>query len=119
MSATNMTCFSKLESIFHRVYPSIPNFPKHAQRTIGEDLTKSFLECLSYMTIANSINSSNKKKRGELLEYSQGKLHHIIFNWRFCRNNKFISKGFFEDIDELLTEVDKMLRGWIRSLFSR
>lgn len=114
-----MTCFSKLESIFHRVYPSIPNFPRHAQRTVGEDLTKSFLKCLSEMSVANTINSKNKRKRGEILEQAQGTLHHIIFNMRFCRNRRFIGKAFFEEVDELLTEVDKMLSGWLRSVLSK
>ncbi len=61
-----------------------------------------------------SLGNSIKVKRKQYLQEAEAELQHLGFLIRFPRNQKYISKGFFEDIDTALSEVKSLLSGWIK-----
>lgn len=105
-----MLCYSKLEQLFHRVYPSLRNFPVAEKYALSQEIKNCFLNAMRCMQLGNSVRS----KRKEYLMECEGELLHLTAVMRLCRNQKYISKGFFEDIDLCLTEVKKLLNGWIK-----
>lgn len=105
-----MLCYSKLEQLFHRVYPALRNFPVAEKYALSQEIKLSFLNAMKYMQLGNSV----KSKRREYLMQCEGELLHLTAVVRLCRNQKYISKGFFEDIDLCLTEIKKLLNGWIK-----
>lgn len=111
MSATNMKAYSKLEHLFYRVYPALRNFPRHTHNSLCVKITESFTECLFCMNLANSV----KTKRLSYLSTAEGHLHNLVLMMRFSKIQKFVSVGFYEQIDLLLTEIFKLLKGWIKS----
>ena len=105
-----MLCYSKLEQLFHRVYPALRNFPVAEKYALSQEIKLSFLNAMKNMQLGNSV----KSKRREYLMQCEGELLHLTAVVRLCRNQKYISKGFFEEIDLCLTEIKKLLNGWIK-----
>lgn len=105
-----MLCYSKLEQLFHRVYPSLRNFPVAEKYALSQEIKLSFLNAMKCMQLGNSV----KSKRKDYLMQCEGELLYLTAVVRLCRNQKYISKGFFEDIDLCLTEIKKLLNGWIK-----
>ena len=105
-----MLCYSKLEQLFHRVYPALRNFPVAEKYALSQEIKLSFLNAMKYMQLGNSV----KSKRKEYLMQCEGELLHLTAVMRLCRNQRYISKGFFADIDLCLTEIKKLLNGWIK-----
>lgn len=105
-----MQCYSKLEHLFHRVYPALRNFPVAEKFAISQQIKLGFLNALRGMQLANSV----KSKRKDYLFEVEGELLHLNTLIRLSRNQKYISRGFFKDIDESLTDIKILLKGWIR-----
>jgi hypothetical protein len=105
-----MLCYSKLEQLFHRVYPALRNFPVAEKYALSQEIKLGFLRALRCMHLGNSV----KSKRKDYLLECEGELLHLTAVMRLCRNQKYISKGFFEDIDLCLTEIKRLLSGWIK-----
>ena len=105
-----MLCYSKLEQLFHRVYPALRNFPVAEKYALSQEIKLGFLRALRCMQLGNTI----KSKRKDYLLECEGELLHLTTVVRLCRNQKYISKGFFEDIDLCLSEIKKLLSGWIK-----
>ena len=105
-----MLCYSKLEQLFHRVYPALRNFPVAEKYALSQEIKNGFLNAMRCMQLGNSV----KSKRRDYLMECEGELLHLTAVMRLCRNQKYISKGFFEDIDLCLTEIKKLLNGWIK-----
>lgn len=61
-----------------------------------------------------SLGNSVKSKRKQYLQEAEAELQHLAVLIRFSRYQKYISKGFFEDIDTALSEVKALLSGWLK-----
>ena len=105
-----MICFSKLETLFHRIYPALRNFPRSEKFSLSQEIKNTFLHCLRCMSLANSV----KSRRKEYLLECEGYLLHLTTLIRLSNKEKYISKGFYEDIDTSLTEIKKMVNSWIK-----
>ena len=105
-----MLCYSKLEQLFHRVYPALRNFPVAEKYALSQEIKQGFLRALRCMQLGNTV----KSRRKDYLLECEGELLHLTTVVRLCRNQKYISKGFFEDIDLCLSEIKKLLSGWIK-----
>lgn len=66
------------------------------------------------MSLANSV----KSRRKEYLLECEGYLLHLTTLIRLSNKEKYISKGFYEDIDTSLTEIKKMVNSWIKQTIS-
>ena len=62
------------------------------------------------MSLANSV----KSRRKEYLLECEGYLLHLTTLIRLSNKEKYISVGFYEDIDTSLTEIKKMVNSWIK-----
>ncbi len=110
MSIHNMLCYSKLEHLYYRVYPALKNFPVAEKYSLCVHIKDCFLGALKSMSLGNSV----KSKRKQYLQEAEAELQHLGVLVRFSRNQKYISKGFFEDIDTALSEVKALLSGWLK-----
>lgn len=109
-----MKCYSELEHLFYRVYPALRNFPVAEKYSLCSMIKENFLESLRFMSLASSV----KSRRMQYLQEAEATIQHLNTLLRFSRNQKYISKGFFEDIDLKMTEIKRMLSGWIKSTIS-
>lgn len=105
-----MKCYSELEHLFYRVYPALKNFPAAEKFCLCSEIKLEFMNALKNMSLASSV----KSKRKVYLYEAESNVQHLNTLLRFARNQKYIGKGFYEDIDLILSLVKRLLSGWIK-----
>ncbi len=70
---------------------------------------------LKSISLANSVRS----KRLTYLQEADGFLQVLKTLMKLSKQRKYISIGFFKEIDVELTEINKLLSGYIRSVDRR
>lgn len=101
----------KAEALLLRVYPALVNFPKAEKIALCVDIKQNFYNLIKFIEMANSV----KSKRVVYAQEADGHLQTLKILMKVARHRKYISKGFFREIDANLTEINKMLSGFIRS----
>lgn len=110
MAIEQMKCYSELEHLFYRVYPALKNFPAAEKFCLCSEIKLEFMNALKNMSLASSV----KSKRKVYLYEAESNVQHLNTLLRFARNQKYIGKGFYEDIDLILSLVKRLLSGWIK-----
>ena len=77
---------------------------------LGDRIEVSFLDFLQYITIA-----SKRKDKLKILDTADAKLMEIRYLIRLTVDMKYISIKQYEYISIGITEIGKMLGGWIKS----
>lgn len=112
MASTDLKIYIKTENLRNRIYPNLRNFPKSEKFALSQDIRRDFSDLLRCISLADKVKSKRKVHAQE----ADGYLQVIKSNFKLARNQKYISLGFFKDIDLELTEIGKMLSGYIRSV---
>ena len=99
-----------MDNLLNRIYPALRNFPKSEKFALSQDIKTNFTKYLNYIDRANSV----KSKRLEYSQEAQGYLNTIKILIRTAYRQHYISNGFYKDISLELTEISKMLVGYIR-----
>lgn len=102
----------RTEQLFNRIYPRLTNYPKSEKFALCQDIKRDFFSLLRNISLGNSV----KSKRLEYLQTADGYLQNLKLAFRLSKNRKYISKPFFESIDLELTEINRMLSGYIKSV---
>jgi hypothetical protein len=111
MVADGLLVFSKAESLFYRIYPSLINYPRGEKYSTVAAIKDNFIGFLTRINQANSV----KSKRIMYLQEADACLQTLKMLFRLSVNKKFIKQAFYEDISESLTEVNKLLVGYFKS----
>jgi len=93
------------------VYPTLRNYPKAEKYSLCQYIKEHFVELMKLISLANSV----KSKRLTYLQEADGVLENLSVLMKLSRNMKYISRGFFETIDPLMTEIKALLVGYLRS----
>lgn len=111
MSNGNLRLYAKSEHLLYRIYPALKNFPKAEKYALSQQIKNSFFELLKNISLANKV----KSKRKNYAQEADGILQVLKVLIKLACKEKYISKGFFKEIDLELTEIGKMIGGFIRS----
>jgi four helix bundle protein len=112
LQTCNLEIYMRMFFIFiKRIYPILRNFPTHERYALTQDIKKYFLAYLDNVNKASNV----KSKRLYYAEKAESELHNIKIALTVACHEKYISIGFYKDISAKLTEVDKMLTGYIRN----
>lgn len=104
----------KIESVHIEIMKSTRNYPKAARYTLAERTEKALLsgaECVFYA-------SFNQFLRMDRLREARTHFQMVTFLLRIARRLGFVSDGFYEKISEDLSEIGKMISGWIKTVES-
>ncbi len=101
----------KVEQLLYKIYPSLKNYPKAEKHALSKYIKAEFFEIISYLESANSVPS----KRKVYAQEADGKLRSLWAMFRLAREEKYISIGFYRDIDVDLTEIAVILSAYIKS----
>lgn len=116
ISGTGLEIYDRMYNLYSkRIHPVLKNYPKYERNAITNDIRVCFLEYLTYVSRANKVKSLRLRYSQEAEAY----LSKIKTLMKFSCDKRFISKGFYEDISLELTEVGKMLAGYIRAINKR
>jgi hypothetical protein len=103
--------YKKTETLLDTVYPRLINFPAYEKFALSEHIRMNLFDLLKCLSLANNV----KSKRLTYLQEADGHLQLIKTQIKFAKRRKYISKGFFEEVDERTTEISKMLKGYIKA----
>lgn len=112
MSVSDLILYKKTEQLLYKIYPRLVNFPKSEKFSLCHDIKQCFYELLKYVSMANSV----KTKRLQYLQEADGHLQVLKVLIKLSKQRKYISVGFFKELDLELTEINKLLSGYIRSV---
>jgi four helix bundle protein len=87
-------------------------YPKAEKFALCQNIKQAMYEVLKFISLGNSVRS----KRLTYLQEADGHLQILKVLIKLSKQRKYISVGFFEDVDLELTEINKMLSGYIRSV---
>ena len=99
-------------TLLNRIYPALRNFPKSEKFALAQDIKLYFFRYLNYINKADKV----KSKRLVYSQEAESSLQDIKTAMKLSYNLKYIGKGFYTDISLELTEISKMLAGYIRSI---
>lgn len=105
----DLIIYTKIETFLDTIYPRIVKFPSYEKFRLAEYITLNTFELMKCISLANSV----KSKRLIHLQEADGYLQLVKSQVRFAKRRKYISKGFYDHIDERMTEISKMLKGYI------
>jgi four helix bundle protein len=100
----------KAEELLYRVYPRLVNFPKAEKFALCARIKEAFFDVIKFIYLGNSV----KSKRKVYLQEADGHLQALKVLMKLSRERRYISKGFFCEIDTCITEINRMLSGYIR-----
>lgn len=115
IAESNLEIYNRMFNLLNRIYPALRNFPKSEKFALAQDIKNCFLNYLTYVSRADKV----KSKRLVYSQEAEGYLQKIKTLMKLSFNRRYISKGFYKDISLELTEVSKMLSGYIRSINKR
>lgn len=115
MQRDSLILYAKIEDLFFQVHPTLRNFPKSEKLGVCLQIKNTFLKILESVALAKEVVS----RRKSLLQSASGYIQNLYTLLRLSRSSRYISKGFFEVLDLKLTEIKKILSGWLRTLGNR
>ncbi len=101
----------KTEQLLYKVYPRLVNFPKSEKFSLCQRIKEAFFDVIKYISLGGAV----KSKRMTYLQEADAHLETLKVLIKLSHHRKYISSGFFKEIDVNITEIDKMLSGFIRS----
>lgn len=115
MASCDLKIYIRTEELLNRMYPRLKNFPKGEKFALSQDIRLTFFAMLGAIRQADSVRS----KRVEYAQKAEGHLGLLKTEIKLANNQRYISNGFYKVIDLELTEIGKMLSGYIRSASKR
>lgn len=112
MSVGDLIVYRKTEELLYKLYPKLVNFPKSEKFSLCQNIKENMFELLKYIVLGNSV----KSKRLQYLQEADGHLQILKVLVKLSRQRKYISQGLFREIDMELTEINKLLSGYIKSV---
>lgn len=103
--------YKKSEELLYKVYPRLMNYPKSERYALCSEIKQCFFGLLRNISLGTSV----KSKRITYLQEADGYLQTLKVLMKLSRKRKYISVGFYKEIDLKLTEINKLLSGYIRA----
>lgn len=111
MSLHNLKTYKRAEELLYKVYPRLVNYPKSEKFSLCQSIKNNFFDLLKFIALGNSV----KSKRKTYLQEADGHLQVLKVLMKLSKQRGYISIGFFKEVDLQLTEINKMLSGYIKS----
>lgn len=111
----NLQLLTKIEEFIYKIYPMLINFPKAEKYSLCSEIKENLYELHQLISRANYV----KSKRLYYSQEAEGRLETLKFLTKLCRQRKYISLGAFKKLDLDLTEISKMLTGYIKTTIGK
>ncbi len=110
MAIEDMEVYKRAEQLLFRVYKPIKNYPTYEKHRLSQVTVILFIACLSFMHLGNNV----KSKRRTYLQTADALLQMLKVCFRIARHERYLGKEFHRQVSVELSEIGKMLGGWIR-----
>ncbi|MGM0437500.1 MAG: four helix bundle protein [Bacillota bacterium] len=109
--AEKLKIYKKSEIVFNKIYPTLKNYSNSEKYSLCTEIKNAYLNLLKNIMLANKVKSKRKYYQNEIDGYLQ--YCKILNNLSY--NQKEINEGFHDDVELKLSEIGRLLSGWIRS----
>jgi len=106
----------KLFATYRALYPLLKNFEKLSRHTLGRSLETTLIDTITLVIEANSIPLP---LRDLPLRKAGAKTHMLSFLLRIAHENGEIGAEKFHLLSDNVTEIRKMLAGWVAYMNKR
>ena len=111
ISVEKMDTYKRTEQLLFRVYKPITKYPIYERHRLSQITIIFFIICLAFMHLGNNV----KSKRRTYLQIADVFLQMLKVCFRVARYQKYLGIEFSRQISVELSEIGRMLGGWIRS----
>lgn len=108
---TNLLLYAKSEELFFKIYKTLRNYPQAEKFALCADIKRDFSSLLRAISLGNSV----KSKRVAYLQEADGHLVNLKTWFTIAKKQKYINIPFYEFIIESLSEIKRLLVGFIKS----
>lgn len=115
MERDSLILYAKTEALFFQIYPSFKNYPKSEKFALCAHIKGCFVNLLEKLGLAKTVPS----KRKTALQEAAGYINNLVTLFRLSRNERYISEGFFSQIDIKITEIKKIMVGFMKASSSK
>lgn len=96
----------------YKIYPAFDNYPRAEKFALTQYIKINFFNLLASLALSQKV----KSKRIMHAQEADGYLQTIKILIKLSRELRYISIGFFKEIDLELTEISKMLSAYIKAI---
>lgn len=111
MERDSLILYAKAEALFFQVYPTFKNYPRAEKNALCLQIKQCFVGLLEHIGVAKEVPSRRQKS----LQEAAARLQNLVTLFRLSRNERYISRGLFEQMDLKITEIKKILVGFMKS----
>ena len=111
MPANDLLIYRRTEELLYTIYPALKNYPKSEKFSLCQNIKENLYQLLKFISLANSV----KSKRKTYLQEADGHLQTLKVLLKLSKQRRYISVNFFKQLDLEVTEINKMLVGYIKS----
>lgn len=111
MAVDNLIVYKRTEELLYKVYPRLVNYPTSEKFSLCQSIKNNFFDLLKCISLGNSV----KSKRTTYLQEADGHLQVLKVLMKLSKQRRYISVGFYKEVDLELTEINKLLSGYIKS----
>jgi len=108
-----MKVYQKWEDMAAYLYVALRSYPKAERFTLAAETARAAFEVGTAITRANAIGSAAGKKRW--IEHADVELARLKVLVRMGVRLEFLAMKKYEHLSVMLTEIGKMVGGWLRS----
>lgn len=109
--STDLIIYKKAEGLLDFVYPVLKNFPNAEKFALSQEIKQAFYALLRNIMLANNIRNKRRMYQEEVDAYL--KLLLVLFT--VAKKQKYITQKKNLQIQQRLTEIGKILGGWMKS----
>jgi four helix bundle protein len=115
VAENTMKVYQKWEDMSEYMYICLKSYPKSERFTLAADTSKTLWRIGVNITRANSIGNAKKEEKRRSIEAADYALVELKVLVRMGMKLKFLSIKKYEIMSGLITEVGKMIGGWLKT----
>ena len=112
MEKNDLLIYKKYTEVYYYAYKLLEKYPKAERFGLVSDIKNSMNDTLKNMLYAQKVS---KEKKLDYLNIIDAELVYQRFAVRFSYNNRYISANNYKTWTLKISEIGKMLGGWIKS----
>jgi hypothetical protein len=110
--AAEMVIMARMFELLEWVIPKVAHFPRVHRFTLSARITHLVLDLQENLIAAQSARGPLRRK---LLQRADGQLQALRVYFRLVHRWRWLNDGQYEHVSRLITEVGRLLGGWLRS----
>jgi four helix bundle protein len=111
-----MKVYQKWEDMASYLYIALKSYPKSERFTLAADTAKALWKIGIGIARANAIGNNNKTEKRRTVEMADLALVELKVLVRMGMKMEFLPLKKYEILSGQITEVGKMIGGWIKSI---